>query len=119
MEDACSFQLGKYLQPLQCCNLDYLVIDIVSTKSSQETYVTIKYRLENNGSEPRLNDIGVRLSPFTYFPFICSEPRLNDIGVRLAGMQLTNQMSSEPRLNDIGVRLSICLTIDVSRSEPS
>ena len=28
--------------------------------SSQETYVTIKYRLENNGSEPRLNDIGVR-----------------------------------------------------------
>ena len=29
--------------------------------SSQEAYVTIKYRLENNGSEPKLNDIGVRL----------------------------------------------------------
>ena len=30
-------------------------------ESSQEAYVTIKYRLENNGSEPKLNDIGVRL----------------------------------------------------------
>ena len=60
LEDACSFQLGQYLQPLQCCNLDYLVSDIASKKSSQETYVTIKYRLENNGSEPRLNDIGTR-----------------------------------------------------------
>ena len=60
LEDACSFQLGQYLQPLQCCNLDYLVSDIASKKSSQETYVTIKYRLENNGSEPRLNDIGAR-----------------------------------------------------------
>ena len=29
-------------------------------ESSQEAYVTIKYRLENNGSEPRLNDIGAR-----------------------------------------------------------
>ena len=29
--------------------------------SSQEAYVTIKYRLENNGSEPKLNDIGARL----------------------------------------------------------
>ena len=29
-------------------------------ESSQEAYVTIKYRLENNGSEPKLNDIGVR-----------------------------------------------------------
>ena len=29
-------------------------------ESSQEAYVKIKYRLENNGSEPRLNDIGVR-----------------------------------------------------------
>ena len=27
-------------------------------ESSQETYVKIKYRLENNGSEPRLNDMG-------------------------------------------------------------
>ena len=29
-------------------------------ESFQETYVTIKYRLENNGSEPKLNDIGAR-----------------------------------------------------------
>ena len=46
----------------KCCNLDYLVSDIASKKSSQETYVTSKYRLENNGSEPRLNDIGARLT---------------------------------------------------------
>ena len=82
MEDACSFQLGKYLQPLQCCNLDYLVIDIVSTKSSQETYVTIKYRLENNDSEPSLNDIGVRQNNYTIMISKSSEPSLNDIGVR-------------------------------------
>ena len=31
-------------------------------ESSQEAYVTIKYRLENNGSELRLNDIGTRQS---------------------------------------------------------
>ena len=30
-------------------------------ESSQETYVKIKYRLENNGSESRLHGIGVRL----------------------------------------------------------
>lgn len=87
MEDACSFQLGKYLQPLQCCNLDYLVIDIASTKSSQETYVTIKYRLENNGSEPSLNDIGVRLSICLTIDVSRSEPSWIDIGVRCkAGM---------------------------------
>ena len=28
--------------------------------SSQETYVTIEYRLENNSFEPKLNDIGTR-----------------------------------------------------------
>ena len=82
MEDACSFQLGQYLQPLQCCNLDYLVSNIASKKSSQETYVTIKYRLENNGSEPRLNDIGARLSECIHWLFYSSEPRLNDIGAR-------------------------------------
>ena len=82
LEDACSFQLGQYLQPLQCCNLDYLVSDIASKKSSQETYVTIKYRLENNGSEPRLNDIGARRWKFVSQTSKSSEPRLNDIGAR-------------------------------------
>ena len=49
-------------------------------ESSQEAYVTIKYRLENNGSEPRLNDIGTRLSlSYEYFA-LGSEPKLNDIG---------------------------------------
>ena len=82
LEDACSFQLGQYLQPLQCCNLDYLVSDIASKKSSQETYVTIKYRLENNGSEPRLNDIGARQIRLSCLHQASSEPRLNDIGAR-------------------------------------
>ena len=50
--------------------------------SSQETYVTIKYRLENNGSEPRLNDIGVRQGSSGMVALSGSEPRLNDIGVR-------------------------------------
>ena len=74
LEDACSRQLGQYLQPLQCCNLNYLISVIASKKSFQETYVTIKYRLENNGSEPRLNDIGVRLWRFPYSAFKSSEP---------------------------------------------
>ena len=50
--------------------------------SSQETYVTIKYRLENNGFEPKLNDIGVRQRNTNTFYVICFEPKLNDIGVR-------------------------------------
>ena len=43
-------------------------------ESSQETYVTIKYRLENNGSEPRLNDICVRHSYNFMYESISSEP---------------------------------------------
>ena len=82
MEDACSRQLGQYLQPLQCCNLNHLISVIASKKSSQEAYVTIKYRLENNGSEPRLNDIGVRHSSALALVALGSEPRLNDIGTR-------------------------------------
>ena len=104
LEDACSFQLGQYLQPLQCCNLDYLVSGIASKKSSQETYVTIKYRLENNGSEPRLNDIGARLMLSDSDKLICSEPRLNDIGARQRDIQILSMACSEPRLNDIGAR---------------
>ena len=104
LEDACSFQLGQYLQPLQCCNLDYLVSNIASKKSSQETYVTIKYRLENNGSEPRLNDIGARLLLGCSILGIGSEPRLNDIGARRVAMSNGRSTRSEPRLNDIGVR---------------
>ena len=57
-------------------------------ESSQEAYVTIKYRLENNGSEPKLNDIGVRQS-LTFLNIITrSEPKLNDIGVRLCKVLL-------------------------------
>ena len=59
-----------------------MVSAIASKKSSQETYVTIKYRLENNGSEPRLNDIGVRQIEGILVFRISSEPRLNDIGTR-------------------------------------
>ena len=51
-------------------------------ESSQEAYVTIKYRLENNGSEPKLNDRGVRRKPLISVSVTCSEPKLNDIGVR-------------------------------------
>ena len=35
---------------------------------------------------------------------IGSEPRLNDIGVRHTNNRLLDVISSEPRLNDIGVR---------------
>ena len=96
MEDACSFQLGKYLQPLQCCNLYYLVNGIASKKSSQEAYVTIEYRLENNGSKPRLNDIGVRQALLSLPPSACSEPRLNDIGVRPVMIEQAICYGSEP-----------------------
>ena len=37
-------------------------------ESSQEAYVTIKYRLENNGSEPKLNDRGVRRNSNSIYP---------------------------------------------------
>ena len=104
LEDACSFQLGQYLQPLQCCNLDYLVSGIASKKSSQETYVTIKYRLENNGSEPRLNDIGARRKWKIEDEWKSSEPRLNDIGARHRVSLWIHLPCSEPRLNDIGAR---------------
>ena len=50
--------------------------------SSQEAYVTIKYRLENNCSKPRLNDIGVRLEQQCFLNSLSSEPRLDDIGAR-------------------------------------
>ena len=50
--------------------------------SSQETYVTIKYRLENNGFEPKLNDIGVRHEDKDVLGPVSFEPKLNDIGVR-------------------------------------
>ena len=96
LEDACSFQLGQYLQPLQCCNLDYLVSGIASKKSSQETYVTIKYRLENNGSEPRLNDIGARRGCCFASTSSSSEPRLNDIGARRVAMSNGRSTRSEP-----------------------
>ena len=55
-------------------------------ESSQEAYVTIKYRLENNGSEPKLNDIGVRLEGILPDNEHSSEPKLNDIGVRRLGI---------------------------------
>ena len=118
MEDACSWQLGKYLQSLQCYNLDYLVSGIASPTSSQEAYVTIKYRLENNGSEPRLNDIGVRRDVLNKAEYKCSEPRLNDIGVRLAGFNLSCFKGSEPSLNDMGVRLCILVVSTCLCSEP-
>ena len=51
-------------------------------ESSQEAYVTIKYRLENNGSEPKLNDRGVRRNSNSIYPWSGSEPKLNDRGVR-------------------------------------
>ena len=73
--------------------------------SSQETYVTIKYRLENNGSEPKLNDIGVRHLFYVPLCLQSSEPKLNDIGVRQMLSQYSHESRSEPKLNDIGVRL--------------
>ena len=73
-------------------------------ESSQEAYVTIKYRLENNGSEPKLNDIGVRQRLGFFLSLLCSEPKLNDIGVRRNGRYNADMNGSEPKLNDIGVR---------------
>ena len=62
-------------------------------ESSQEAYVTIKYRLENNGSEPKLNDIGIRPKSSIAFIVFSSEPRLNDIGVRLyRGSRIRNYL---------------------------
>ena len=52
-------------------------------ESSQEAYVKIKYRLENNGSEPSWNDIGVRPQTFHFHNYLDSEPSWNDIGIRL------------------------------------
>lgn len=43
-------------------------------KSFQETYVKIKYWLENNGFEPKLNDMGVRRNVRIINGSTCSEP---------------------------------------------
>ena len=43
-------------------------------ESSQEAYVTIKYRLEKNCSEPKLIDIGVRQQLLYVWPIVSSEP---------------------------------------------
>ena len=51
-------------------------------ESSQEAYVTIKYRLENNGFEPKLNDIGTRHHCVVRSLLYIFEPKLNDIGTR-------------------------------------
>ena len=65
-------------------------------ESSQEAYVTIKYRLENNGSEPKLNDIGARPVRQVSLLIKCSEPKLNDIGARLVCSHFVGLHSSEP-----------------------
>ena len=119
LEDACSRQLGKYLQPLQCCNLNYLVSTIASKKSSQEACVTIKYRLENKGSEPSWIDIGVRRGIYQDDGQLRSEPSWIDIGVRQGEIKMANFESSEPSWIDIGVRQSNVLLVKVVGSEPS
>ena len=66
-------------------------------ESSQETYVTIKYRLENKGSEPKLNGIGARRKIEIAANASSSEPMLNDIGVRLITFLDNSEIGSEPK----------------------
>ena len=78
-------------------------------ESSQEAYVTIKYRLENNGSEPKLNDIGARPLRCTISIISSSEPKLNDIGARPTTRIMNTYKCSEPKLNDIGARHTLSI----------
>ena len=89
--------LDSLVNIFNLCSIGQLIQQngIASSKSSQETYVKIKYRLENNGSEPRLNDIGVRLSICLTIDVSRSEPRLNDIGGRRQSTNNGDNMGSE------------------------
>ena len=76
-----------------------LINSTVRHRKSEEfprSLCQIKYRLENKGSEPRLNDIGVRLLGLVKPDKFSSEPRLNDIGVRLFEFILQLWWGSEP-----------------------
>ena len=65
-------------------------------ESSQEAYVTIKYRLENKGSEPSWIDIGVRHNNSANERCKSSEPSWIDIGTRLVCSHFVGLHSSEP-----------------------